>query len=269
MVHNCQEQVEVIILGSGGSPGVPMPACSCAVCCSPHREDQRTRCSVLLSYRGKNLLIDAATDLRQQVLREKITRIDAVLFTHTHADHVHGIDDLRPFNRHHDDPIPVYAAADCISHLHQVFPYIFNGEVREGYRPRLETRTLHGPETILDLPVVPIPLEHGDGMATGYRIGPFAYLTDCSGIPEESRLLLEGVELLILDGLRLRPHPTHFHLAKAVEAGRELGARQTFLTHLNHEIDHFRHGRELPEGFAFAFDGQRFTFSFRNEAEKA
>jgi len=268
-VATAHDQVELIILGSGGSPGVPMPACGCDICRSELAENQRTRCSALLSYRGRNLLIDTATDLRQQVLRERIERIDAVLYTHTHADHVHGIDDLRPFNHRQQQVIPLYGSHDSIAHLRRVFPYIFDQQIKPGYRPRLETRVLDGPDEILGLPVVPIPLKHGAGDATGYRIGPFAYLTDCSAIPESSLALLQNLELLVLDGLRLRPHPTHFHVASAVQAARSIGARNTLLTHLNHEIDHQRHSRELPPGFAFAYDGQRLTFSFANRGAKA
>jgi len=255
------DQAELIILGSGGSPGVPMPACDCAVCRSGAPKNQRTRCSALISYRGRNLLIDTSTDLRQQVLREKIGRIDAVLYTHTHADHVHGIDDLRPFNHRQQQLIPLYGSAPAMGHLHRVFPYIFDPDGKPGYRPRLETRVLNGPTGIIDLPVTPIPLRHGEDEATGYRVGPVAYLTDCSEIPAASRELLQDLDLLVLDGLRLRPHPTHFHIASAVSAAREIGARRTLLTHLNHEIDHPRHERELPPGFGFAYDGQRLCFS--------
>lgn len=246
-----------------------MPACDCEVCRSGVPENSRTRCSALLSYRGQNLLIDTATDLRQQVLRENIERIDAVLYTHTHADHVHGIDDLRPFNHRQQQSIPLYGSKTSIDHLRRVFPYIFDPHVKPGYRPRLETLVIERPCDILGLTVVPVPLQHGDGEATGYRIGPFAYLTDCSAIPENSLDLLQGLDLLVLDGLRLRPHPTHFHIASAVAVARRIGARRTLLTHLNHEIDHLRHGDELPSGFGFAYDGQRLTVALPNQDNSA
>jgi len=250
-------ELTVTILGSGGSPGVPMPACDCSVCRSSAPEDQRTRCSALLSWRGRNILIDPSTDLRQQALREKLQRIDAVLLTHTHADHLHGIDDLRPFNRHVEGPIPIYATPEDIAHLHRVFPYIFDGRLDEGYRPQLTTLPIEGPLTLYGLPIMPVPLEHGSGRSIGFRIGPFAYLTDCSAIPEASRPLLAGVELLVIDALRLRPHITHFNIPQAIEAARAIGARRTLLTHLNHEIDHHRHSAGLPDGFEFAVDGQQ------------
>jgi len=263
MNHDTGNILEAIVLGSGGSPGVPMPGCDCAVCRSTDPRNSRTRCSLLVRHRGHNLLIDTATDLRQQALREGIGRIDAVLYTHGHADHVHGIDDLRPFNRHRREPIPVYGSAGTIRHLHRVFPYIFTDPLPEGYRPRLRPHILDGPADILGLRVVPVPLRHGAGEATGYRIGALAYLTDCSAIPDSSWPLLAGVEVLIIDGLRLRPHPTHFHLARAVEAGRRIGAQTIYLTHLNHEIDHARHQQELPAGCFLAHDGLRISLEYR------
>lgn len=256
----------VTILGSGGSPGVPMPACDCAVCRSTAPEDQRTRCSALLSWQGREILIDPSTDLRQQALREKLMRIDAVLLTHTHADHLHGIDDLRPFNRHSEGPIPIYADPADIAHLHRVFPYIFDGRLEAGYRPQLVTRPIDGPFELFGLPLVPVPLMHGSGRSLGFRIGPFAYLTDCSAIPETSWPLLAGVELLVIDALRLRPHITHFNIAQAIEAARAIGARRTLLTHLNHEIDHHRHSAGLPTGFEFAVDGQQLTVDLTTAA---
>lgn len=250
-------KLTVTILGSGGSTGVPMPACQCQVCSSSLAENQRTRCSALFSYRGCNVLIDAATDLRQQVLREKISRIDALLLTHTHADHVHGIDDLRPFNRPGEDPIPVYGSAATVTHLQRVFPYIFTEDPGDGYRPRLVARAIEAPFQIGELPLTPVPLLHGHSESLGFRCGNFAYLTDCSAIPDSSMELLHGVELLVLDGLRFRPHATHFNIDQAIETARRIGASQTYLTHLTHDVDHRRHQADLPAGFGFAFDGQR------------
>lgn len=250
-----QELLTITILGSGGSPGVPMTGCDCQVCRSTDPRDQRTRCSALLGFGGHNLLIDMATDLRQQALRENLRRIDAVLLTHIHADHLHGIDDLRPFNRQLDGAIPIYAAADDAAHLRRVFPYIFTDILPEGYRPKLETRVFSGPFSLFGQQIVPVPLEHGDGRSHGFRIGPFAYLTDCSGIPETSFALLTGVTTLVIDGLRFRPHITHFNIDRAIAAARRIGAGQTWLTHLNHEVSHRLHSRQLPPGIAFAFDG--------------
>jgi phosphoribosyl 1,2-cyclic phosphate phosphodiesterase len=250
-----QSTLIVTILGSGGSPGVPMPGCACNVCQSTDPLDQRTRCSALLGYAGRNVLIDMATDLRQQALREQLQKIDAVLLTHTHADHLHGIDDLRPFNRHVAGPIPIYAAAPDVAHLQRVFPYIFSDDLGEGYRPQLETRCFAGPFMLFGEQIVPIPLQHGRGVSYGFRLGAFAYLTDCSAIPEASYALLSGVTTLVIDGLRFRPHITHFNVPEAMAAAERIGAEQTWLTHLNHEISHQHHGRQLPPGIAFAYDG--------------
>lgn len=251
-----RETLTVKLLGTGTSTGVPVPGCRCAVCTSEDPRDRRTRCSLLVTYRGKNILIDTATDLRQQALREGIDRIDAVLYTHTHADHIHGIDDLRPFNHAQGVPLPLYASAEAIRSIRQNFRYIFEPEDLKLYRPRLVAWTVAGPFSLFGLPVTPLQLEHGSGFATGYRIGPVAYLTDCSAIPAAARTALGTPELLILDALRLRPHAAHFHVAGAIAEAERIGAGQTLLTHLSHEVEHARHSQGLPDGIAFAYDGQ-------------
>lgn len=248
--------LEVTILGSGTSTGVPMAGCRCAVCTSDAPENRRTRCSVLLSHEGRHVLVDTSTDLRQQALREGIDRIDAVLYTHAHADHLHGIDDLRPFNRS-TAPIPLYGDPATLQRVRQTFDYIFSDEIDPGYRPRLETRPVTGPFELFGLRIDPIPLRHGQGNSLGYRIGPFAYLTDCSAIPPSSAERLKGLEVLVIDGLRFTPHATHFNIPQAIAAAESLGARRTLLTHLSHDVDHPRHSAGLPPGVEFAFDGQR------------
>jgi phosphoribosyl 1,2-cyclic phosphate phosphodiesterase len=253
-------ELHVVILGTGTSTGVPVPGCSCPVCSSHLPQNQRTRCSALLSWGGRNVLIDTATDLRQQVLREKISRIDAVLFTHTHADHVHGIDDLRPFNRRGQGPIPLYGAAADLATLRRAFSYIFHSEGHAGYRPRLELREIHAPFELFGRTVQPVPLRHGRDASLGYRIGPFAYLTDCNEIPESSACLLRDLEVLVIDALRLTPHDTHFNLSQALQQVERLRPRRTLLTHLSHEIDHDGHRQLLPAGVEFAYDGQRISF---------
>jgi phosphoribosyl 1,2-cyclic phosphate phosphodiesterase len=249
--------LDVTLLGTGTSTGVPVPGCHCDVCRSHTPENQRTRCSLLLQHAGHSILIDTATDLRQQALREGLEQIDAVLYTHTHADHMHGIDDLRPFNRHGAGPIPVYGDAESIAAMQENFRYIFAPPQEHLYRPRLAAWTIGGPFSLYGLPVTPVPLLHGDGTALGYRIGPLAYLTDCSAIPPASLALLNGLELLIIDALRFRPHAAHFHVAAAVAMAEQIGARQTLLTHLSHEVDYQRHGAGLPEGIQLAHDGLR------------
>lgn len=248
----------VTILGSGTSTGVPVPGCFCAVCTSDDPQNVRTRCSVLLSHGGKNILIDTATDLRQQVLRERIAHIDAVLYTHTHADHVHGIDDLRAFNIVSGQAIPIFGSPETLAIVRRNFGYIFDDEQEPGYRPRLETRQIDGPFDLFGLTVEPLPLQHGNSMSLGYKVGSFAYLVDCNAIPEETALLLRNIKTLVIDALRFRPHTSHFNIAQALEVARSLGARRTFLTHLSHDVDHGRHTALLPSGVELAYDGQRF-----------
>lgn len=255
------ETIQVTLLGTGTSTGVPVPGCRCEVCCSSEPKNHRTRCSLLVSYRGKNILIDTATDLRQQVLREGIDRIDAVLYTHTHADHIHGIDDLRPFNHRDGLPLPLYAGADAVQSMRQNFRYIFGPADEHVYRPRLVAWTISGKFSLFGLPVTPLRLEHGAGFSTGYRIGPIAYLTDCSLIPSVARAELENLDLLILDALRFRPHVAHFNVAGAIVEAERIGAGQTLLTHLSHDVDCRRHSEGLPPGITFAHDGQKLQFN--------
>lgn len=251
--------LDICILGSGTSTGVPVVGCDCTVCRSSDPHDRRTRCSVLIGYGAHNILIDTATDLRQQALREDIRHIDAVLYTHSHADHLHGIDDLRGFNFRHEGPIPLYGSPRTLERVRDNFSYIFCNGKKKGYVPRLKLNPVEAEFTLFNLPIVPLPLNHGGMQAYGYRIGPFAYLTDCNGIPPESLAQLEDLELLVLDGLRFKPHNTHFNIPQALEMAQRIGARQTLLTHLSHDVEHARHGRELPPGVGFAYDGQRFS----------
>jgi len=253
--------LNIVLLGTGTSTGIPVVGCRCRVCRSSDRRNQRTRCSALLTYAGHNLLIDTATDLRQQALREDIEHIDAVLYTHCHADHVHGIDDLRGFNRRDHNPIPLYAAPETLTNLRRNFSYIFDQRQPSGYIPKLTLHPIKEAMKLFGLEIIPIPLHHGAQMATGYRCGPFAYLTDCNRIPDSSLALLEGLQLLVLDGLRFKPHPTHFNIPAAVAIAQSIGAEQTLLTHLSHDVDHSCADAELPAGINLAYDGQRFSFA--------
>jgi phosphoribosyl 1,2-cyclic phosphate phosphodiesterase len=206
-------------------------------------------------------LIDTATDFRQQALREGIERIDAVLFSHTHADHVHGIDDLRTFTLR-EGAIPVYGSAEAMATIQRVFAYIFTDDMEAGYRPRLQLHAVAGTFELFGQKVVPVPLFHGAGEAYGYRVGGIAYLTDCSGIPAASMALLGGLDVLVIDALRFTAHASHLNIAGAVDIARRVGARRTLLTHLSHEVDHFHHAAKLPEGMEFAYDGQQLTVPF-------
>ena len=248
------------ILGSGTSTGVPVLGCDCAVCQSDASKNHRTRCSALLSYAGQHILIDSSTDLRQQLLREKIGHIDAVLYTHPHADHLHGIDDLRVFTQQDSPAMPLYGSAATLNQIRTNFAYIFDPASEPGYIPKLETRPVRAAFEIAGQQMIPVPLLHGKMEVFGYRIGSLAYLTDCNAIPDSSWALLKGIEYLVLDGLRFAEHRTHFNIAQAIDAARRSGASRTWLTHLSHNIDHLRHEQQLPVGIKLAFDGQQIRF---------
>jgi phosphoribosyl 1,2-cyclic phosphate phosphodiesterase len=246
--------MKIIILGSGTSTGVPMVGCDCPVCNSSDPRDRRSRTSLLIHHGGKYILVDSSTDLRSQMLREAVARIDAVLFTHAHADHVNGIDDLRGFYFQHQQKIPCYACQPAMERIQTGFGYIFHRDERGSHPPLLEARVVEGAFELFGLSVQPIPLEHGAGSSCGYRIGPFAYLTDCSGISPTSYALLEGVTTVVIDGLRWSPHPYHFNIAGAIAAMQQLQVDRIILTHLTHEVRHAEEER-LPAGVLFAYDG--------------
>lgn len=248
--------MKITILGSGTSTGVPMVGCRCPVCTSDDPRDRRSRASILVEHGGKYILVDTSTDLRRQALREKIPHIDAVLFTHSHADHIHGIDDLRGFHFLHRRVIPCHATEETLAAIARNFGYIFRGMEQAGYAPLLEPHPVHGPFSLFGLRATPVPLMHGAMHATGYRFGDAAYLTDCSRIPEGSRALLAGLELLIIDGLRYTPHPNHFNIEGALQVVSELAPRRAVLTHLTHEVP-YRDRDKLPAGVEFAYDGMK------------
>lgn len=254
---NLDQSMKITILGSGTSTGVPMVGCSCPVCRSNDPRDSRTRSSLLIRHDQRTILVDTSTDLRRQALREGISYIDAVLFTHSHADHVNGIDDLRGFHFIHREIVPSFASPATFETLKTSFPYIFREYEGSGYTPILKDHDVHGPFQLFDLTVIPVPLEHGLTSALGYRIGSFAYLTDCSAIPDSSLPLLEGLSVLVIDGLRWKPHPFHFHIETAIAAVHQLKPQRTILTHLSHDVLH-ADGEKLPPGFEFAYDGLEF-----------
>lgn len=249
--------MKITILGSGTSTGVPMVGCTCRVCSSGDQRDKRTRASLLIRHHNQNILVDTSTDLRRQALRQGITGVDAVLFTHSHADHVNGIDDLRGFYFLHKKIIPCFAAANTLKTLQSGFKYIFEEHESSGYKPLLSINEIDSPFELFGLNIVPVPLVHGKTSALGYRIGSFAYLTDCSAIPDSSLPLLEGLDLLVMDGLRWTEHPFHFNIDGAVAAARQIKAARVVLTHLTHEVA-YSESCKLPPGFEFAYDGLEF-----------
>ena len=256
------DHLTITILGSGTSTGVPVIGCDCPVCTSPLPENSRTRCSALISFGSHNILIDTSTDLRQQALREGLRRIDAVLFTHTHADHIHGIDDLRTFTPPNGKAIPIFGPPRTMASIRNRFSYIFEPPAEPGYRPSLETFAVAETFCLFGLNVEPLPLHHGKDWACGYRIADFAYLTDCSGIPPHTLDRLSNLELLVIDALRFKPHHTHFNIDQALDIVQQLAPKRTLLTHLSHDVDHFRHGADLPPTTEFAFDGQTIYLPF-------
>ncbi len=249
--------MKITIMGCGTSTGVPMVGCSCPVCSSHDPRNQRTRSSLVICYDDRTVLIDTSPDLREQALRHHIKRIDAVLYTHSHADHVNGIDDLRGFHFIHKEVIPCFASQTTLEILLGGFSYIFNEHDGSGYPQLLAAHEISTTFELFGQQVIPIPLVHGITASIGYRIGNFAYLTDCSAIPESSFELLQGVELLIIDGLRWIEHPCHFNISGAIAAARQIQAPRTILTHLTHQVA-YAEENQLPHGFELAYDGMEF-----------
>jgi phosphoribosyl 1,2-cyclic phosphate phosphodiesterase len=247
----------VTFLGTGTSHGVPMIGCNCDTCQSTDPRDKRLRPSIFVDVPGyAKILVDTSTDLRQQALTHGVARVDAIVFTHGHADHVMGLDDVRRFNLPQDDPIPCYANRPTWETLKRSFYYIFDDLPRQGGGiPRLLPHEIDGPFSIGGVRIVPIPLWHGRMPILGFRFGGFAYLTDCNALPDEAWPLLSGIETVVLDALRYKPHSTHFSVDEAIAAARRIGAAQTYFTHMTHDISHADGSARLPAGVQLAYDG--------------
>jgi phosphoribosyl 1,2-cyclic phosphate phosphodiesterase len=243
-------------LGTGTSHGVPMIGCRCATCRSDDPRDRRWRASLHIAFAGGlSVLIDTAPDLRSQVLTFGVETLDAVLFTHPHADHILGLDDVRAFNERHGRPISCYGAPDTIAEVRRVFAYAFRDDHVGGWLPQLCLFAVDGPFCLARQLVVPVPLWHGPRAILGYRVAGFAYLTDCSRIPDGSWPLLEGLDTLVVGALRDRPHPTHFTVAEALEAVARIRPRRALLTHVCHDLGHATTAARLPDGVELAYDG--------------
>ncbi|HPA95478.1 MAG TPA: MBL fold metallo-hydrolase [Thermoanaerobaculia bacterium] len=251
----------VTMLGSGTSSGVPVIGCTCPVCTSADPRNRRLRASVRLELAGGTVLVDTSPDLREQALRSGLDRLDAILFTHAHADHLFGLDDVRIFNFRQRAAIPCFGSPATLERVRTAFSYVFEEGQEGGGKPQLELRPVNGPFELLGARVVPVPVWHGSLPVLGYRIDGFAYVTDVNRIPEESYPLLAGLEVLVLGALRYRPHPTHFSIGEAVAVAARIGARRTFFTHLAHDVDHAAPALPLPPGVAFGHDGLELDLS--------
>jgi phosphoribosyl 1,2-cyclic phosphate phosphodiesterase len=250
--------VRLTFLGTGTSHGIPVIGCSCAVCLSPDPRNQRYRPSVLIEWRGKTVLIDTPPELRLQLLRAGVRHLDALLFTHTHADHLFGLDDVRVFNARSGDALPVYGTVEVLERIRQQFFYAFIETPLAGGKPQLDLRPIDARVSIVDvvgLPVEPVPVLHGPTPVLGFRFADVAYVTDTDEIPEASMRRLEGLAVLALDALRDRPHPTHFSVSEALAVVARLRPRRAYFTHICHDLDHELTNRRLPPGIELAYDG--------------
>jgi phosphoribosyl 1,2-cyclic phosphate phosphodiesterase len=247
--------LKITVLGSGTSAGVPTIGCHCDVCTSSDPRDNRLRPSILISYQDRNVLVDTTPDFRTQALRAKINHLDAVIFTHSHADHLMGLDDVRPFNFRQKGRIPIYASSDTLEAIRRCFPYIFDGLKKESHVPQLELRPIDGPFDLFGTEFVPVPVLHGSKPIYGFRFGAAAYLTDHSEIPEPSMEQLRGLDVLFLDALRYKPHPTHSTVDRSVETVGKLAPKRAFFTHICHDLPHERTESRLPANVHLAYDG--------------
>jgi phosphoribosyl 1,2-cyclic phosphate phosphodiesterase len=250
--------LQLTILGSGTSMGVPTLGCHCAVCESEDPHDKRTRPSVLLAYAGHNIVIDTTPDFRYQAMRAKIDRLDAVLFTHGHADHVMGLDDIRPYNLKQRGAVPLYAMPETLTTLRQQFAYIFDEAPAGSLVPLVDLRTIDGPFEVCGLKIAPVPALHGSQPVLGFAFGRAAYLTDFSSVPEASKPLLRGLDDLILDALRYIPHPRHSTVEQSLALVSELKPKRAWFTHICHDLGHETANALLPENVRLAYDGLTF-----------
>ncbi|QQS48198.1 MAG: MBL fold metallo-hydrolase [Acidobacteriota bacterium] len=250
--------MRITFLGTGTSVGIPMIGCACLTCTSNDPRDRRTRTGLMVENGDERLIVDVSADFRHQMLREKVNRIDAILITHCHADHVFGLDDIRPFNFQYG-PMPVYASESTWRQLRRVFYYIFERRHVGGGLPQIIEQTVEGEFEICGLRVTPFPVIHGKGEVTGFRFSDgrqeAAFITDCNLIPEESLEKLHGLDLLIIDALRYKPHPTHLHVEKSLEYIDRLKPARAYLTHIGHDINYADASRHLPDGVELAWDG--------------
>ena len=254
-------QATLTVLGSGTSMGVPTIGCDCAVCHSADPHDRRTRPSVMMTYAGRNVMIDSTPDFREQALREQIKRLDAVLYTHTHADHILGIDDLRPLSyAHKPGKLPLYAHPRAAETLRNMFRYIFEGKYKFGGLPQVELIPIEGPIELFGASFEPVTVIHGETPIFGFRFGSAAYLTDHSDVPAETLDKLRGLDILFLDALRHTPHPTHSTVEQSLKIVEEVKPKRAFFTHICHELEHEATNAALPPHVRMSYDGMKLEF---------
>lgn len=261
--------MRIIILGSGTSQGIPIIGCKCKTCTSANPKDKRLRVSAYIqiekgelgSSRNLKLLIDTSPDFRQQMLVNKLNDVDAVLFTHHHIDHIMGLDDIRQINQLHNKAVDIYGNKETISQIKITFRYVFNpGTYKGGGIPKLRTQVISLRRfKIRGVSILPVQYFHGGMKVFGFRIGDFAYLTDCSGIPETEYKKLKNLKVLVIDALRYKPHPTHFSIDEAVLAAKRIHAEKTFFVHMTHDLLHDETNSRLPKKIRLAYDGMRLT----------
>ena len=247
--------MKITFLGTGTSYGVPMVGCECRVCTSDNPKNSRTRSSIIISEGEYNILIDAATELRIQCLKNGVKRLDAVLLTHSHADHVLGFDDLRHFNRIQKTNIPVYGSVETVNNVYKMFSYAFKEVLSNGSKPKVTLMPINGKLDLFGREVIPVDVMHGQEVVTAYRFDKFAYITDVSQIPQNSVEKLKGLDLLIIAALRNTPHEKHLSIEQAISMVDVLKPKQTFFTHIAHEIEHEETNNNLPSGIKLAYDG--------------
>lgn len=248
------------VLGSGTSMGVPTIGCDCRVCTSQDSHDRRTRPSIFIEYNGHSVLIDSTPDFREQALREKIRRIDAVLYTHAHADHILGLDDLRPLTFKREQKLPLYADEHTARIIERMFAYVFDPESTYSTRPQVTLHRLNGTLELFGARFQQLKVLHGDTEITAFRFGSAAYLTDFSSIPESTMAVLGDLDVLFLDALRRRPHPTHSSLDESLKIVEKLKPARAFFVHMSHDLAHEETNRLLPSNVRLAHDGLKLEF---------
>lgn len=247
--------MKIILLGTGTSQGIPVIGCSCAVCKSRDPHNNRNRSSALIIQNGISIVIDTATEFRIQMLKNNIKNIDAVLFTHAHADHVHGLDDIRQFNEIHGKTIPCFGNYQTIYTIRQKYDYVFNPTQQGGGKPDISLNVVNSDFDIFGIKIIPLPVKHGKLDILGYRMDKFAYITDASYIPDETMHKIKGLDVLVINALRFEPHDTHFSVTEALEVIEKVKPRKTFLTHICHKLDHKETQKKLPKNVQMGFDG--------------